>query len=295
MYLMVLEHIFPEDWLERKFGYAFILGAGYSIIGILMSKILFPADPALVAVAFTSLLMLPELYKIFSIEERVEEKEKTFSLRELFKDNKDFIKLYLSLILGVFIVYSIAAIILPSFQVNQLFREQLEMRGAGGNAMFNWFSSFNTGLFTHILLNNWWVMLACFIISLLTGDGAVFLIIWNASMWGTIFGVTARDAALFAHTNPFWYLIIVLLIVLPHAFLEIMAYMLAAISGGVISKDVLLEKFESARFNRVFMYNFMLFLVAIAFLLMGAFVETMVLQHATTYKEIIMQSYLALK
>ena len=65
---MVLEHIFPEDWLEQKGIYAFLLGLGYSIVGIVIASILFPGDPALVAVALTSMLLLPELYKIFSIE-----------------------------------------------------------------------------------------------------------------------------------------------------------------------------------------------------------------------------------
>ena len=69
---MVLEHLFPEDWLERKSRFAFLLGTGYSAIGLLIASTLFPSDPALVALAFTALLLLPELDKIFSIEERQE-------------------------------------------------------------------------------------------------------------------------------------------------------------------------------------------------------------------------------
>ncbi|MAG38946.1 hypothetical protein CMO90_02550, partial [Candidatus Woesearchaeota archaeon] len=171
---MVLEHLFPEDWLEKKAGYAFLLGVGYSIIAIIIAGILFPSDPALVAVAITSLLILPELYKLFSIEERREDKEKKFSFKELLKNNKDFVKIYLYIALGIFLVYAISALILPSFQVNQLFREQLEMRGVSGGAVFS------TPLFLDILINNWWVLLACFVMSLLTGDGAIFLITWNA-------------------------------------------------------------------------------------------------------------------
>lgn len=284
---MVLEHLFPEKWLEKKSRYAFFLGSGYSILAIIMAKLLFPSDPALVAVAFTSLLLLPELYKMFSIEERIEKKEKKFSFKELFKDNKDFVKVYLFLVLGIFLVYAVATIILPSFQVNNLFREQLEMRGASGGAIFQ------TSLFWSILTNNLWVLIVVFIVSLLTGDGAIFLITWNASMWGTIFGVTARNAALFANTNPFWYLFLILIIVFPHAFLEVLAYILGAISGGVISKDVLLEKFESKRFNEVFIYNFMLFLVGVILLFFGVLIETWILGNVTLYQEIIIQSYQA--
>ncbi|MBN1157403.1 stage II sporulation protein M [Candidatus Woesearchaeota archaeon] len=283
---MVLEHIFPEDWLEKKAMYAFILGAAYSIFAIAMAKILFPADPALVAVAFTSLLLLPELYKLFSIEEQIEDQEKKFSFRELFKDNRDFVKTYVFLAFGIFLVYTLAAMFLPSMQVNQLFREQLELRGASGNAIFQ------MSLFWDILRNNWWVLVACFLVSLLSGDGAIFLITWNASLWGTIFGITAKNAALFARVNPLWYLFVVLFIVFPHAFLEMMAYILGAISGGVISKDVLLESFDSERFWEVFKYNFMLFLVSLVFLLLGAIVETYVLGNSNTYQNIIVQSYM---
>ena len=72
---MVLEHLFPENWLEKKARYAFLLGICYSVVGILFAKLLFPEDPALVSVAFTSLLLLPELYKMFAIEEQKEKKE----------------------------------------------------------------------------------------------------------------------------------------------------------------------------------------------------------------------------
>lgn len=87
----------------------------------------------------------------------------------------------------------------------------------------------------------------------------------------------------------------VMVIVLPHAFLEILAYILAAISGGVISKDVLLEKFESKRFKEVFVYNAMLFVIAIIVLIMGAWVETYVLNNIDLYRDIIVQSYMALR
>ncbi|MAG39177.1 hypothetical protein CMO90_03760 [Candidatus Woesearchaeota archaeon] len=83
-----------------------------------------------------------------------------------------------------------------------------------------------------------------------------------------------------------------MIIVLPHAFIEILSYILAAISGGVISKDVLLEKFESKRFNEVFLYNFWLFVIAILVLLLGAFVETWVLDNIGLYSDIILKSYM---
>lgn len=282
---MVLEHLFPEDWLEQKTKYAFLLGAGYSVIGISIAKLLFPTDPALVAVAFTSLIMLPELYKLFSIEQRQLREEPSFSLTRLVHDEQDFVRIYLFLFLGILVVYSVATVVLPSFQINDLFKQQLDMRHRTGNAVFQ------QGLFQSILVNNFFVLIACFLLSLISGDGAIFLITWNASVWGTIFGVTARNAALNAGVSAVYYLSLVLLIVFPHMLLEALSYILAAISGGLISKNVLLERFDSSRFQMVFRYNSAIFIAALVLLLIGAIVETLVLGNVSTYAKIIAQSY----
>ena len=288
---MVLEHIFPEDWLERRGMYAFVLGVIYSVIGVLIASVLFPGDPALVAVAFTSLLILPELYKIFSIEERKESLEQHITFKALWKDDIELIRIYIFLFIGILLVYSIGTMILPSFQTNTLFREQLEIRfgqGFAGQAAGGIFSS---GLFYELLSNNFLVMVACFILALLTGDGAIFLITWNASVWGTIFGVTAKGAAAFSGQNPFYLFAIVMLVVFPHMMIEAISYFLAAISGSVISKDVILEEFASHRFFEVFGFNLYLLLFALVFLLLGALVETFVLENVGIYQEIIKMSF----
>ncbi len=287
---MVLEHIFPEDWLEHKGRYAFLLGVVYSGIGILLSTILFPGDPALVAVAFTALLLLPELYKIFSIEERQEAVEQKVSLGALWRDDIDLIRVYVFLFLGILLVYSVGTMLLPTFQTNNMFREQLEIRFGQGFAGSATGVSFSSSLFLDLLSNNFLVMVACFILALLTGDGAIFLIAWNASVWGTIFGLTAKGASAFSGTHPFYFFALIMLVVFPHMILEAICYFLAAISGSVISKDVIMEEFASERFFSVFGFNLYLIWFALVFLLLGALVETFVLQNVDVYREIIQMS-----
>lgn len=296
---MVLEHIFPEDWLEQKGRYAFLLGIGYSVVGILVASILFPGDPALVAVALTSMLLLPELYKIFSIEERQESIEQRVSLRSLWRDDIEVVRIYIFLFLGIMLVYSIGTILLPELQANTIFREQLEIRFGQGFAGSATASSatgsiFSSGLFYTLLTNNFLVLMACFILALLTGDGAIFLISWNASVWGTIFGLTAKNAAVFAGTHPLYFFALIMLIVFPHMILEAISYFLAAISGSVISKDVLLEQFASEKFFEVFGFNLYLLLFALIFLLLGAVVETFVLENIDIYQQIIQMSFRAI-
>jgi len=291
----VLEHIFPEDWLERKGIYAFILGIAYSIVGLLIASILFPGDPALVAVALTSMLLLPELYKIFSIEERRQGLETNMSFTNLWRDDISLVRTYIFIFLGVLVVYALGTILLPELLTNMLFREQLEIRfgqGFAGNAVFS--DVFSSGLFYDLLSNNLLVLIACFILALLTGDGAIFLIIWNASVWGSIFGITAKNAAAFGGEDPLLYFAMIMLVVFPHMIIEGISYFLAAISGSVISKDVIIEKFASKRFFEVFGFNLYLLVFALIVLLLGAFVETFVLQNVGVYKDIIQMSMTAL-
>lgn len=287
---MVLEHIFPEDWLEHKGRYAFLLGIIYSIIALLIASVLFPGDPALVAVAFTSMLLLPEMYKIFSIEEHQDALEQKVSFIPLWRNDIDVIRTYLFLFLGILLVYSVGTMVLPDFQTNNLFREQLEIRFGQGFAGSATAGIFGSELFLSLLSNNFLVLLACFILALLTGDGAIFLITWNASVWGAIFGITAKNAALFAGQHPLYFFGIIMLVVFPHMILEGLSYFLAAISGSVISKDVLLEEFSSSRFWSVFGFNLYLLLFALVFLVLGAVVETFVLQNVDIYQQIIQMS-----
>lgn len=288
---MVLEYVFPANWLENKTKYAFLLGIGYTLLGVSISSLLFRKSAAMVSVAFISLLLLPELDKIFELEEKQVIAAERFSLRRLFSNHGDVAKIYIFLFLGVLLTYSVATIVLPDYDTNTLFREQLAVRGyAADTSHLGKAIQFTPALFTDLLQNNFKVLIACFIISLLTGNGGIFIIVWNASVWGTIFGITAKNAALVAGVNPFYFFIIVFAIVFWHMMLEAIAYFLAAISAGLFSAVLTIQRFDLFRlhqFRKTLAFTGVIFLLSLVFLVVGALVETFVLDNATTYTEII--------
>ncbi|MBU1199442.1 MAG: stage II sporulation protein M [Nanoarchaeota archaeon] len=247
---MVLEHLFPESWLEKKVGFAFLIAVIYSIIGIIAARLLFGANSGIVSVIFTSLLILPYLQKMFRKEEREEEKEQRASLKHfesilLFFKNNQAIRVYFAIFFGIFFTYAFASFILPQLGVNtfNVLKEQLFVDPAlRGRAVFSF------GTFISILANNWWVLLACFLLAIISGDGAIFFITWNASSWGAIFGYRALTAGLYANVNPWWYLFLVIIITLPHVILEGGAYILSAISGSIISDEIIQEKSDIRSF-----------------------------------------------
>jgi hypothetical protein len=246
---MVLEHLFPEDWLERRVGYAFIIAVVYSILGIAAARMLFGANSGIVSVIFTSLFILPYLQKLFKKEERDEEKEHSLSLKSFasikhfFKHNKS-VKIYFAIFFGIYLTYMFCSFVLPQLGFNtfDILKEQLFVDPAlRGRA-------FDTGTFASIFTNNWWVLLACFLIAIIVGDGALFFIAWNASSWGVLFGYRALTAGLHNGTSPWLYMLLLFFITLPHVILEGGAYILAAISGNVISDEIIKNKKEVRNF-----------------------------------------------
>ncbi|MBW2990173.1 stage II sporulation protein M [Candidatus Woesearchaeota archaeon] len=342
---MVLEHLFPENWLEKRVGYAFLIAVIYSTVGIIAARLLFGANSGIVSVIFTSLLILPYLQKMFKKEEKEEETEKRLSLKNFasvkhFFKNNQAIRVYFAIFFGIYLTYTFYSFILPQLGVNtfNIFKEQLFVDPAlRGRAYI-----FDT--FVSILANNWWVLLACFLLAIVAGDGAIFFITWNASSWGALFGYRAFAAGSAAGVSPWGYLFLIFIITLPHLILEGGAYILAAISGGIISDEIIKERkdirnfifylicgfalivflklilgygfgitsplifslicvivitsmihfignlFQQKRLKKVFANNYTLFIIAIIIFIIGALVETIVLNKVEILNKIYMLS-----
>lgn len=263
----MLEQLFPASWIERKAWFAFILGASYSALGIGSALLLFPKEVGLAAVAFTSLLALPSLNRMLTLETKQAAAERKFDLTDPFKNHKDIFSVYIFLFIGVLLVFSIFSIILPDIATNRIFAEQITAVGLAGNAT-------GGGSFTSIFSNNMIVFLFALIASFIYGAGAIFIIIWNASVWGVVFGVIARDASTIVNYNPFVYLFLIMIAITPHMLTEAAAYIMAAISGGIVSKAVILENAFSERFTKIIQDALVIFFVAVVLLVFAAYVES---------------------
>lgn len=242
---VVLEHLFPDNWLEKRVGYAFLLGVFYSLIGIAIARLLFGANSGLASVMFTSILIIPSLRKLFKNEEKTEEKERKFTLKKFYTDNKRLIDAYLGMFIGVFVAYFLFSFISMKFgfNVNSIFREQVFLDPAiSGRATYSF------GTFWNILSNNWWVLLSCFGLSLLSGNGATFFVVWNASAWAVVFAIRAVSAAAFLGKSAVVVGATMTAIITPHMLLEGGAYILAGVAGAVISADIISESKELKKF-----------------------------------------------
>ncbi|MBS3175891.1 stage II sporulation protein M [Candidatus Woesearchaeota archaeon] len=263
---MVFEQIFRTDWIEKKPRYAFLLGICYSIIGIISARLIFGKNPSLMTVAFVSVLLIPSLNRLLLDEENVEIREQKLSLRLLFKDHRDIFEIYFFLFMGVFFTYAILALLMPEASTFHLFEKQLEVGGFTGQA-------YKADIFWSILFNNIKVLLVCLILSFVYGAGSILFIVWNASVWGTIFGYVAKQSAVAAAGNPLIHFGKTLFPVLPHLVTEAASYFSAAIVGGVISKAVLREDIFSEKFHHIVTDGLIFLLLGFIFVLIAAAIE----------------------
>ncbi len=284
----MLEHIYPLRLIEKNPFYAFLLGIAYTIIGIGIAVLLFPEDPAIVAVALISLIFYPTINQLMKQEEAIESEKEEFSLFVFLKDHRSVFAVYILFFFGSLLVFSFFSLLLPALATNHIFENQINV--LYGNTVGG--AAFSTGLFMDLLKNNLIVLLVIFTTAFLIGDGGIFLIMWNASVWGTIFGTLAKTAALNANQNPFVYFLIVLGIVTPHMLLEAFAYIGSATTGGVISKAITREKLLSRRFNYIIINTVISLVFALVVLLIAVSVETYVLDNIDTYQRIIRESFM---
>jgi uncharacterized membrane protein SpoIIM required for sporulation len=264
---VVFEHIFPESFLEKRAWVAFFLAIIASTVSIVVARMLFPANSGIVSIVFLSLLLLPSFSAIFKTEERKERKEKQWSFKRLYEENKTSFGIYLMLFFGIYLTYMLYAFFVSSFgaDVGSVFREQLSLESVRGNSIFS------GSKFLSIFINNWWVLLACFLVALIAGDGALFFVAWNASVWGTVFGYRAAQASAHSGESGLWLLLVIFVITLPHVLLEGAAYIFAAIAGGVLSDEIVEKSEQIKEFVLYFLCAALLY--GIVYMVLSVFLE----------------------
>ena len=218
----MLEGLWLREELENKLLYIFIFGLIFTILSVLISEIVFPSSTGLVSVFLVSLVSAYPMITYLRKKES-EEMEKKMSEEKLLKRHEDELAIYLSFFLGVMLGFAISTFYAPPnfFQTQE--EVILSIRGTLAG------SAFNSTFFHTIITNNLWVFFLTFLLSLLLSAGMIFVVVWNASVLG-VFLAKASDNITQFHLLAISYL--------PHGLLEIAAYILAGISGALISYQV---------------------------------------------------------
>jgi len=277
----MLESIMNPKRSERGPWKMFFVGLIYASLSLLLVHWFFKNDPTLsnasgmLVVAFCIMFSLPYMYFIIKREER--EDEQIEGLLGVWRVHKDAIYSLMWLFLGFIVAFSFWYIVLQdanllNFQIQTYC--QINNPGNVENCVSQYSYetlSSATGAatkemrFLSILENNVYVMIFTLIFSLIFGAGAIFILVWNASVISAAVGIFARYKISDLPLGLARYMI--------HGFPEIAAYFITALAGGIFGVGIIRHGWRDRRTLRVIENTVILLFIAILILILAGIIE----------------------
>ena len=223
----MLDILLKLQWLERKPMMAFLLGLAFPTMGMIFGTLLFPEAPSFPAVFLTTLAAAPIMIRLLE-HEKLDMRAEKFLMR-----NKNVTEAYLYMFFGMATIFALWFTIMPAEMSSWMFNEQL-IHAFGATGMF----TFNMPMFATIIMNNMGLLFFFFLLAIFYGSGSIFLLTWNASVLGIMWGNAMRalwlgNSAAFAAGT---------LMPIPYMVPEVLAYFLAAIGGGIVAVHLHTQK-----------------------------------------------------
>ena len=244
------------------------IGMFYSTLSILLSIWIFPEYSSIVMVFFTVISCLYVVQGAIKLEEgkEFEYKSEVWLLRE----HARTIEFLLMLFFGFVFSYVFWTIVLPGEKVLMIFSLQASVVEGIRNMVATGNSISDTTFFI-ILWNNLKVMIISLIFAFFYGAGAIFVLVWNASVMGYVIGEITRNQLGIA-ALPFAFLKYFL-----HGIPEMLAYLVIALAGGIIYVSLWKgDLFDKTRVKKILLDTFVLLVVSVVLLVVAAFIEVFI-------------------
>jgi hypothetical protein len=303
---MSLEILFKPSKVTKNNYILFALCFFSVSVALLLSLRIFREHSSFLIVVFTIIPLIPFLIKIIEREEKLfEEKKKIFK--------HSIIKIYGLMFLFLAISFSLWFIFLPNNLSEDLFKTQINALGEELNipcydfddieyekcllADFNHddkfekviylegkkpdliivnedYYNYTTWMYFHIFQNNLILLLFIFLTSLIFGAGAIFTITWNASIVGVYLAKSIEGNLIYSIYSFFKALILLV----PHGLFEISGFILAALSGGILSVAMVRKIVDKnyTKLNIILKDSAKLMALAIAFIIIAALIEVLI-------------------
>ena len=274
---MVLESLLNPFSLKKRPWEVFIAGFLYSIIGMVLSYLVFKEIAGILMVFLVVMATIPVLYTTIKNEEELDLKyDKEWIL---LKEHTKVLIFLMFLFFGITFAFVLSYVFLPTTMVSNIFFWQekaiLNVNNTvqGGAVQFSFFIK--------IFINNLKVLFFCLVFSLLYGTGSIFILTWNASVIAAAMGnliklELAKTASLIGFASISTYFSAATFSFfryMTHGFFEIAAYFVAGLAGGIISIALIKHNLQD---NRVLADALDLILISLGILLIAAWMEVYV-------------------
>jgi len=289
---MVLEALTNPVKAEKRPAQMIILGFLYASIAMALSLWIFYDYSSLVMVFLTVFASIPIVYNTIKLEEHKDEVESDEKV--LLKEHWKALWVFVFLFIGYSLAFAVGFLAMPKLvpvvnhvvyvpdeAPNVLFATQTETFYNINAKVTGWYAQFTR--FKDILKNNMNVLMFCILFSFIYGLGAIFILAWNASVIGTAIGLSIREglaklaiasnAGLFDYIWVFFYGLSRYAI---HGILEIGAYFIGGLAGGIISIAVIRHNFGTKKFEHILWDTSDLIILSVVTLVVAAVVEVWV-------------------
>ncbi len=266
-YKIMFKILFSPKRAERHPFEMMLIAIFYSSISIILSIWIFPEYSSLVMVFFTVLSCIYVIQGAFKAEEIKGKRAKSEGW--LLKQHLRLLVLLLFLFIGFVISFSSWSFFLPNEIAKTVFSVQnsavesvrAAMTGVTGSA-------FSSNGITFILMNNFKVLLVSLVFAFFFGAGAIFILVWNASIMGHVIGNLAKNTlGLVGMPIAFAKYFI-------HGIPEMLAYLSVALAGGIIYIAIWRgDFFNSEKRNRIIFDSIILILISVFLLVVAALLE----------------------
>ena len=276
----MLESLVNPKRVEKGPWKMFFVGLIYASLSLLLVHWFFSGDANLsnasgmLVVIFCIMFSFPFMYFIIKKEERDDElAEGAFSVWNL---HKDAIYAFMWLFLGFVIAFSFWNIVLQdsnllNFQVNTYCQINSPSNIEGCIAQYTSGGDGITGAasnelrFLSTIENNIYVMIFTLVFSLIFGAGALFILIWNASVIAAAISIFAGYRVSEIPLGVARYIL--------HGFPEIAAYFITALAGGIFGVGIARHGFRDGKFLKIVENVIILIFFALIILILAALLE----------------------
>ncbi|OIO25371.1 hypothetical protein COX85_00565 [Candidatus Micrarchaeota archaeon CG_4_10_14_0_2_um_filter_55_9] len=274
---MVLESLVDPASAKRNPWKLVLLAFVFVSIAVFATLFLGSKESSLLLVLFVIIPSIPTIHKLFSFEEESFEKVpfRVAGSRTLARHLPTLMVLA-NYFLGLTLAFTFWYLALPSPEAESLFSAQISeleaVRAHFQGFAVNAEASINAGAFELLFFHNLEVLLIVMVLSVVYSTGALFVLIWNASVIAVFLGALARNlvdpsaAALSMGAG--------ILGILPHGVFELLAYLTTALSGGILSRAIVRQAYKKPLFRQIVYDVAKLFAWAVVFLAIGALIES---------------------
>ena len=279
---MVIESVVNAVKAEQKPYELVVISALYTSLAILLSLWVFKEETSLVMLILTVMSIAPLMINLLKLEEYKD--SELDSERIILREHSKAIVAYGGIFLGFTVAFAVWYVFLPSDLLYYVFRVQSSTLGEITGGMITGNAGALTQEFTRIFLNNFKVLIICMLFSLIYGLGAIFVLLWNASVLGTAAGSLVRDfvassadkvglAMVATYFQGFGLSVIRYSI---HGVPEIAAYLIGGFAGGIISVAIINKHFFGDKFAKFVLDMSNLFFIALTILFIAGILEVWV-------------------